>query len=243
MIRKVGILGVSGRMGGELAALLAEGVMLDGDGYELADAIAGSGRLHSVEGVPVRRLEDPPREPVHGWIDFSRPEASLALLEQAEVPVVVATTGFTPEQRLRIAHFAEKIPVLLAPNTSPGIAVVLGLLRHVPSAAPGASGFEVLVEEAHHRNKKDAPSGTAKAILERLAAKGYDRPQVHVTRAGGLPGDHAIRFVAEDEELVISHRAWNRRVFARGALAALHFLLGGRPPGLYSMEDVYGERS
>jgi 4-hydroxy-tetrahydrodipicolinate reductase len=237
MIFKVGILGASGRVGSEIAALLAAGYQAGGDWLELADAVTGSGKLTSIEGVDCRRLEDPPREPVHVWIDFSRPEATLKLLETVDVPVVVGTTGFTESQLSGLRRYAEKAPLLLAPNTSPSLAVVSRLLSEVPRAE--SFPCDVVVSEEHHKHKKDAPSGTAKRLMAVLAEKGYTNPQVQVTRAGEIIGVHTVKLLSPNEEITITHRVNSRRVFAEGALCAARFLARGVSPRLYSMEEVY----
>lgn len=236
MIGKVGILGVSGRMGLEIAAQLTEGFSHLGVTLELADAVASSERLTSIEGIPVRRLEEPPREPVHVWIDFSRPAGTLALLERNQGPVVIGTTGFEEAQLAKIRAYAEKYPVLLAPNTSPGMNLVLALLESIPR---GLKGFDVVLEEGHHKHKKDSPSGTAKAMIASLEKAGHPPGQVLVTRAGGIRGVHTVKLISEDEEIMIGHQVMDRKVFARGALLAAAFLLTQKKPGMYRMSDVF----
>lgn len=237
MIYKVGILGASGRVGSEVAALLADGYRCGADLLELADAVTGSGKLVSIEGVDCRTLDDVPREPVHVWVDFSRPEATLKLLESADAPVVIGTTGFTETQVSRVRAYAERHPVLLAPNTSPSLTVVAKLLKELPSA--DRFQCEVVVEEEHHKHKQDAPSGTAKRLMSGLAERGYGQPQVHVTRAGEIIGVHTVKLIRANEEITIQHRVAQRRVFAEGALEAAAFLARGLAPRLYTMEEVF----
>lgn len=235
MIYKVGLCGASGRMGIEVASLLAGGLTVGNDLFELADAVAGSRKFVSVEGVDVRTLDDPPREPVHGWIDFSRPAATVKLLETVDRPVVIATTGFDARELEAIERAAKRVPILVAPNTSPGIRQLFRLIAALDG--PDA-GFAAAVLETHHARKKDSPSGTAKALVERLRDRGYGDVSVAAFRAGGVPGEHEIRLVAEDELVVISHRVWNRRVFARGAVTALHWLLQQKKPRLYAVDEI-----
>lgn len=235
MIYKVGLCGASGRMGVEVAGLLAGGLAVRNDLFELADAVAGSKKTTSIEGVEVRTLDEPPREPVHGWIDFSRPEATVRLLEQIDRPLVIATTGFDASQRDAIEKASRRIPILVAPNTSPG---VRQLYRLIGTLGGPDSGFAASVVETHHAKKKDAPSGTAKALVERLRDRGYGDVPVAALRAGGVPGEHEIRLVAEDEMIVVTHRVWNRRVFARGAIDALHWLLRQKKPRLYAVDEL-----
>jgi len=237
MIFKVGILGASGRVGSEVAALLAPGYRRGPDLLELADAVTGSGKLVSIEGVDCRTLEDEPREPVHVWVDFSRPEATLKLLETADAPVVIGTTGFTDAELSRVRAYAERHAVLLAPNTSPSLAVVSKLLKQLPKADQW--DCEVVLSEEHHKHKKDAPSGTAKRLIAVLAERGFTDPQVQVTRAGEIIGVHTVKLISANEEITIEHRVSQRRVFAEGALAAAAFLARGLSPRLYSMEEVF----
>lgn len=236
MIYKIGILGASGRMGQEISAVLAADPVVGGDQFEVCDGITQSGRVQSVDGIELRTMQDPPREPVHGWIDFSRPEATLALLEKVRVPVLIGTTGFTPEQLRRIEARATEIPILLAANTSVGVNWFTQVLEHGPRLAK--HGFVAELSEAHHKNKKDSPSGTAKRLLQSLESVGYAQAPVHVTRAGSIVGTHTVSFIADGEEITITHRATDRRVFAKGALAGMHFLLRQKTPRLYRFEEV-----
>lgn len=241
MIYKLGLSGASGRIGSEIAALLADGFEYKGNRVELADAVTGSGRLTSIEGVAVRTLDEDPREPVHCWVDFSRPDGTLKLLKQAQGPVVIGTTGFDDDQMAKIEEFAKRHPVLLAPNTSPGMNVMSRWLRSSPPAE--TSPFTVTSSEDHHRHKLDSPSGSAKRLLEVLEEAGYSNVECHVVRAGGIPGTHTVRFITDYEELELTHRVYNRKVFAEGALLAVLFLVRQETPGLYRMEDVFSQEA
>jgi len=237
MIYKVGLSGASGHMGLEIADMLATGYKT-GDAYlELADAVVGQSNLSEIEGISTRKIDEPPREPVHVWIDFSRPDATMALLDKVSCPIVIGTTGFDAEQLQRLRAAAETRAVLLAPNMSPGMA----LLRTMLGALPDQLGehFQVVLSEDHHKQKVDSPSGTAKQLKALLAERGLDIDTVQVTRAGKIVGNHTIRLISDEEELEITHRAFDRRVFARGALEAAAFL-AKQKPGWYSMENVYG---
>lgn len=236
MIFKVGLLGASGRMGQEIAALLSDGFTLGADAFELADGITRSGRLQSLEGMPLRTFGEEPREPVHVWIDFSRPEGTMALLEETDRPIVIGTTGFTAAQMERIESYAKRTPVLLCPNTSLG----MNLLNAMVGQAATLSGkdFVAVLEEEHHKHKQDAPSGSAKRLLEALGKAGFERPTVHVTRAGSIVGNHRVRFLADGEELILEHRVTDRRIFAKGALGAAQFLLQRQEPRVYRIEEM-----
>ena len=238
MIAKVGLLGASGRMGLEVAAILQDGFEHNGVQLELADAVVGSGKLTSIEGIPTRRITDPPREPVHVWIDFSQPEATCEFLNQIDAPILIATTGFSKSQMKAIQAHAEKAPVMLASNTSPGMNLFMEWLRQLPSTLP----FELNLSEEHHKDKKDAPSGTAKSLLEILESRGYSNVPVQSVRAGGIRGVHTLKFVGSDEVIEIRHEAMDRRVFAQGALVAASYLVKQKKPGLYKIEDALGKR-
>lgn len=238
MIYKVGLMGASGRVGLEVASLLGTSNYAVGEDWlELADAVTGSGKLTSIEGVDCRTLEDEPRDLVHVWIDFSRPEATLKLLETIDAPVVIGTTGFTEAQLAEVRAFSQKHAVLLAPNTSPSLTVVTKLLGQLPKASDWKC--EVVVCDEHHTHKKDSPSGTAKKLIAVLAERGFTEPQVQVTRAGEIIGVHTVKLISANEQITIEHRVNQRQVFAEGALAAAAFLARGVSPRLYTMEEVF----
>ena len=170
-------------------------------------------------------------------VDFSAPSALEASLERAVssgTPVLIGTTGLDQSDGAQIAEAAKKVAVLRAPNTSLGIAVLADLVER--AAAALGPDWDIQIAEAHHRNKVDAPSGTAlmlgNLVEERGRSVGYAS-----LRGGTVAGDHDVMFLGPDERLILSHRAENRMIFARGALAAARFLVG-KPAGLYSMRDV-----
>ena len=210
-------------------------------------------------------LEDEPGfvlDEHHGdvLVDFSAPEALQSSLERAVtagIPILIGTTGLDDLADKRIAQAAREIPVLRAANTSLGVAVLADLVERAARAL--GSDWDIEILEMHHRHKADAPSGTALALGE-AAALGRGRPMeaergrdgtglkrqkgaigFASLRGGTVAGEHDVIFAGPDERLVLSHRAENRMIFARGALAAARFLIG-KPAGLYSMRDVV-ERS
>ena len=190
-------------------------------------------------------------------IDFSSPDALRSSLDRAVsagVPLLIGTTGLIDEHDALIAEAAKIIPILKAPNTSVGVALLADLTERAARIL-GPEKWDIEVIEAHHNKKADAPSGTALhlgAAAERgrggtspfergrdgtglkraTGAIGYS-----AIRGGTVAGDHDVMFLGPDERLILSHRAENRAIFARGALAAAQFLRG-RPAGLYSMRDV-----
>jgi 4-hydroxy-tetrahydrodipicolinate reductase len=193
-------------------------------------------------------------------VDFSLPQGiakhAEACLER-RVALLVGATGFDAATRAKLESAARTIPVLIAPNTSIGVAVMTHLLE-VAARALGES-YEAEISELHHRMKRDAPSGTALAWGEAIArARGAELAQLAVfdrrgslaprapgsigfasLRAGDVVGEHTAVLAADGERLELTHRAQDRMVFARGALAAAAWLLG-RPAGLYGMRNVLG---
>jgi 4-hydroxy-tetrahydrodipicolinate reductase len=193
-------------------------------------------------------------------VDFSLPqglaEHADACLER-RAALLIGATGFDAATRGKLESAARTIPVLIAPNTSLGVAVMTHLLE-VAARALG-SGYEAEISELHHRGKRDAPSGTALAWGAAIArARGADLEQLAVfdrrgstgtrvpgsigftsLRAGDVVGEHTALLAADGERLELTHRAQDRMVFARGALAAAAWL-AGRPAGLYGMQNVLG---
>jgi 4-hydroxy-tetrahydrodipicolinate reductase len=191
-------------------------------------------------------------------IDFTTPVATLSTLSIArceKIPIVIGTTGIKDEEQKVIESSAKVIPVLYSSNMSIGVNVLFGL---VPAAAAAlGEDYDIEIIESHHNKKKDAPSGTAKTLLERISqAKGKNaadiaiygrdgnvgqRPRnqigVHAVRAGGIVGEHTVIFAGENETVVITHRANSRDIFAKGALMAAKYITG-KSPGLYNMENV-----
>jgi 4-hydroxy-tetrahydrodipicolinate reductase len=193
-------------------------------------------------------------------VDFSVPDALQAGLDRAVsggVPILVGTTGLKGEQSAAIAEAAKSVAVLRAANTSLGVALVAELVARAAEVL--GLEWDIEVVETHHRNKVDAPSGTA-LVLAAAAARGrgktlpelgrFDRfGEPHAreagtigfasSRGGTVAGEHDVKFLGPSEQLILSHRAENRMIFAKGALAAARFLVG-QPAGLYSMHDVIG---
>ena len=193
-------------------------------------------------------------------IDFTRPEgtmAHLAACARLGVKAVVGTTGFNDAQKAEIAEFAKSVAVVMAPNMSVGVNVVLKLLDM--AARTLHEGYDIEVIEAHHRHKVDAPSGTALKMGEVLAqALGRDLKTCGVfaregvtgerdpstigfstIRGGDIVGDHTVLFAGTGERIEISHRSSSRAGYAQGSLRAARFL-AGHSTGLFGMNDVLG---
>lgn len=193
-------------------------------------------------------------------IDFTRPEASLALLDclqDSDKRVVIGTTGFNPAQLEILTRAAERIPIVFAANYSVGVTVALSLLHRAAKAL--GDDYDVEISEAHHHHKVDAPSGTALvmghavadalnrdlkqcAVYAREGITGAREPKsigFATVRAGDIIGEHTVLFAGNGERLEITHKATDRMTFARGAVRAAHWL-GTQPPGLYDMTHVLG---
>jgi 4-hydroxy-tetrahydrodipicolinate reductase len=258
------VFGITGRMGQSLIRALREGSEFQLCG---ASASAGSARLGqdaAAEGAPtgVVITADPGTALKHASValDFSVGSA-VALHAQAcarsSVPLLVGATGFDAPAKAALTLAAKSIAVLIAPNTSVG-AAVLNELAAAASRALGAA-YDADISEAHHRQKRDAPSGTALNLGETIAKSravslndvavfehhGMDAPRrpgsigFSVVRAGDIVGEHTVTFTGAGERLEFTHRATDRMTFARGALRAAAWLIG-RPAGLYGMKDVLG---
>jgi 4-hydroxy-tetrahydrodipicolinate reductase len=193
-------------------------------------------------------------------VDFSAPAALHASLDRAVsagIPILVGTTGLDELADQRFAAAAKDVAVLRAANTSLGVALLSDLVERAAQVL--GPEWDIEIVEAHHRMKADAPSGTALHLGEAAAhgrgggldaergrdGTGLKRRRGSIgfasLRGGTVAGDHDVMFLGPDERLILSHRAENRMIFARGALAAARFLVG-QPAGLYSMRDVIGGR-
>jgi 4-hydroxy-tetrahydrodipicolinate reductase len=212
---KLGLLGATGRMG-QWITRLVHGEF--SDRLELVAQISSTGRPSELLKADV-------------VIDFSNPVAMMGvartvLAQSGKVPCfVIGSTGWTPEQRQTLEELSRKTPVVMSANFSLGVQVLLSILRH---AAPKLLelGYEPVLVESHHKHKKDAPSGTALAILNAVSKTGHDQSplQVHSIRAGEIIGDHEVTFHGPGDHVVIGHFAQDRSIFARGALEAALWL-------------------
>lgn len=182
----------------------------------------------------IEKLSSPPDL----FIDCALAEATLAIAQKAakwRKPLLIASTGHTPEQKKELENLAKQIPILVAPNLSPGIALLLSLLEPLLSARTPS---RMSLEETHRAGKKDKPSGTALSIEQELRKKSDVLSPIISHRIDGKPVEHRLLFSFPGEELEISHRALDRNVYAIGAIEALLFLIG-KEPGLYSMKEVF----
>ena len=189
-------------------------------------------------------------------MDFSSPEGTLDLIEIAQnyyIPVVIGTTGLNEEQKQKIFSAAQKIKIFYASNFSVGINVLNKLIQLATYLLP--KKFQIEIIERHHRHKKDAPSGTAVTFLETIqqvrsntfpvygrrgrTERTDNEIGIHSLRCGEIFGEHEVIFEGEQEEITLKHRAFDRKIFAKGALFAAKWLLECKQPyGLFSMNDL-----
>ena len=175
-------------------------------------------------------------------IDFSHADAieeiCRATLEHGK-SLVIGTTGHSQRQRRTIVEAARSLPIVFASNFSVGVNVLFWLTRKTAELL--GQDFNPEIIERHHKMKKDAPSGTAKTLAEILKAVQKDQNEIPIRsiREGQVVGEHTVIFNGPDERLELTHRAASREIFARGALRAAHWIMG-KPPSLYTMQDVLG---
>jgi 4-hydroxy-tetrahydrodipicolinate reductase len=264
---KIAIAGASGRMG----RMLIETVLNEPDAT-LAGALdrAGTPQLGQDAGAFLGKntgvvlTDDLERVFAEAdfLIDFTRPEGTLAHLEAAlrhNVKMIIGTTGFDDTQKARLRSAGEQIGIVFAPNMSVGVNVTLKLLEF--AAKQLSVGYDIEIIEAHHRHKVDAPSGTALAMGETIAAAlGRDLKDCAVygregvtgerdpssigfaaIRGGDIVGDHTVLFAGIGERIEITHKSASRLSYAQGALRAARFL-ASRNNGFFDMQDVLGLR-
>ncbi len=255
---RVAVLGASGRMGRAVVRLAAN------EGAEVVCAVAatevgrdvgelagiGAMGVHVIDGLAA--IEHANADVV---VDFSAPDVTVALLPVASsigCAVVSGTTGLNEDARAALDAAATRVPVLWEPNMSIGIHVLAQLLA---KAVAGLPDWDVEIVELHHRDKIDAPSGTAIRLAEvarsarsestrlvygrhgKHGARRADEIGLHALRGGDVVGDHVVHLMGGGERLELAHRATSRDVFAHGALRAARWI-AGRPPGRYSLHDV-----
>lgn len=261
---KIGIIGASGRMGRVLidACYQHSYVALGFASVRKDSPFVGmdAGELAGIAKQYVKLKELAPHilDNADVLIDFTLAEAlgeNLSIAQKSNKPMVIGTTGLSPAQLALIDNAAKHIPIVFAANYSVGVNVMLNLVKQTAKVMGEQSDIEIL--EAHHRFKKDAPSGTAMAMGKVIAdTLGRDLQQCAVygregisserskdtigfatIRAGDIVGEHTVMFAAMGERVEISHKASSRLTFANGALAAAQWLKN-KPAGLYSMQDV-----
>ena len=258
---KLAVTGAAGRMGRRIVALAHES-----DDFQVVAAMEVAG--HSLLGRDVGEIagvgivgtiitEEPQSIP-EMMIDFSVPASTGKWTEYClknKVPLIVGTTGLSKDQKRKLSEAAEETAVLWGANMSMGVNLLFKLAAEVARKLPDDYDIEII--EAHHRFKRDAPSGTALELARQMAqAKQWPWPDclihgregsevprepetigVHAVRGGDIVGEHTVMFSALGETVELRHKAHNRDTFVRGALHAARWLTG-RKPGMYSMFDV-----
>jgi 4-hydroxy-tetrahydrodipicolinate reductase len=241
------LIGASGRMGRAILAVAAEFPALAFVGAIAPGASALIGRDAGVTcgGTPDQLMITSelatalPR--AHVVIDFSHGQATRAHLQACRAAgkaLLIGTTGYSAGLEGEFAAAAREIALLVAPNTSLGVTLLVELAGRAAAALPG---FALRILETHHQDKRDAPSGTALALAAALRAARAPgaAPEVPIdsAREGEVIGEHTVLICGPGEELFLGHRAQDRAIFARGALAAALWL-APRPPGRYAMRDL-----
>ena len=264
---RVAVAGASGRMGRTLVeAIGASPDLVLSGALETAGSPAIGQNVASSAEAPVIVTQDLAAglSGAQVLIDFTRPEGTLAhatVCRELGVSMVIGTTGFTSAQKAEISAHAEHIAIVMAPNMSIGVNVMLKLLHEAARAL--SDGFDIEIVEAHHRHKIDAPSGTALQMGEVVAAAtgrrladcavyardGYSSPDhgerqsgaigFATIRGGDIVGDHTVLFAGSGERIEITHRSNSRATYAQGSLRAARFL-ASRQRGLFDMNDVLG---
>jgi 4-hydroxy-tetrahydrodipicolinate reductase len=266
---KIAVSGAAGRMGRAIIASIDQNGATELTGaLEREDSpfigkdtgeLTGLGK----NGVRITESVEKALKKADVVIDFSNPEASMKLIETAVASnkaIVVGTTGFSHHQRDEIKEIAQRGRVVMAPNMSIGVNLLLKLVHEAAKAIGNEYDMEII--EAHHRLKKDAPSGTAiriaevaaaavtrdlekVAVYERKGIIGERRPEeigIQTIRAGDIVGDHTIIFAGPGERIELTHKASSRDTFAAGSVKAAVWLFD-KPNGLYDMQDVLGLKS
>ena len=259
----IAINGAAGRMGQRLVHLSRQDPELD-----LVVALEAPGSPHVGRDIgevcglgPIGvAVSDalPAGKRIEVVVDFSVPQGTMNVLPvcvNRRIPLVVATTGLTPEQKSQVEEAAHETALLMAPNMSLSVNVLFQLVKEAAELL-ARKDFDVEIVERHHRFKKDAPSGTAlqfaRIVQEAMGQSDLrhgreglvgERPRgeigMHALRVGDNVGEHTIIFSTLGETLELTHRGHTRDSYARGALLAAKFL-AGKPAGRYSMDDVLG---
>jgi len=249
---KVVICGASGRMGQTLGRMVH-----DAPDMELVGGI--NLKPSSFFGAEIVEAKDADallkRTKADVVIDFTVASAVVGNVQVAarnNCALIVGTTGISPEQRAEMETAIHgHVPAVISTNFSIGVAIFQQLVRE---SARLLKDYDIEVIEAHHRNKKDAPSGTAKTLIQIIEEEAGARQKqygregmterkneigVHVIRGGDIVGDHTVMYSKNYETIELSHRAYDRSVFASGAIVAARWVVG-KKPGIYGMNDVLG---
>ena len=244
--------GILGKMGKEITKALTN--------HENLKLVGGIDKTETTldGGISVLTFLDDVLQKADLVIDFSLPEGTQKIVtacQKFKKPLITGTTGLTGEQQKGIINLSKEVAVVQASNFSIGINLMTQLVKTAAQVLKGSVDTEIV--EIHHRQKKDSPSGTALTLGQTLAAaldikeklfqfgrsggqlKRENEIAFHSLRGGSVVGEHQVHFLCENENIVITHQALSRAVFADGVLKATNWI-SGQPPGLYDMRDVLG---
>jgi 4-hydroxy-tetrahydrodipicolinate reductase len=224
----IGIVGISGKMGQKLVALIQKDPR-----FHLSGGYSKSNNSSLGDLVRTSDL----------LLDFSHPSLLPFLLQEALLfskPIVIGTTGLQKEDMLLLQNASKEIPILYSANFSLGIAICKRIAEEI-SALLGPN-VSVDIVDIHHTQKKDAPSGTALSLKEKTDPYLSKQASISSIRAGSIIGEHILYFTTGEERITLSHEAQTRDLFAKGALEAALFLQQ-KKPSLYSMEDYLQEKN
>jgi len=232
---KLGVAGVCGKMGRRIFELAS----LNKD-FELALALEKKG-IPAI-GKDIGKLKISSNQDglflIDVLVDFTVPEATEANLDYAakyKKALVLGTTGLSAAQIKKVEEVSLVVPVVFTPNMAIGVNVLFTILPEIAERL--GPDYSIEIVEAHHKTKKDAPSGTAKKLAEILSEAVKREIPTHSIRLGDIVGDHTVIFCGNSERIEIKHQAHSRDLFALGALRAAKWVFG-KPAGLYSMQDV-----
>jgi 4-hydroxy-tetrahydrodipicolinate reductase len=212
---KIGIIGITGRMGNMMSELLSD------------DERSGGSSSKTSRDELMQIIENS-----DALVDFSTPCSTLKAIEfaaQRRTPVVSGTTGLSEKNQEQIKEFSKVIPILHASNFSFGVHLMAAMIKKCAAALPD---FDFAIIDKHHNRKKDAPSGTALFLAKQVSKKA----QIVSLREGNIFGEHICDFAGENEMISISHQVFNRKIFAIGALKCARWIVD-KSPKLYSMQD------
>ena len=232
---KLGIAGVCGKMGRRIFELACK----DKD-FEITLALEKKGTAQIGKELGKLKISSSPDGLflVDVFVDFTTPEATQGNLDYVaryKKALVLGTTGLNDAQLKKIEEVSQAVPVVFSPNMSVGVNVLFAILPEIAKRL--GPDYSIEIVEAHHKTKKDAPSGTAKKFGQVLADTAGKEIPIHAVRLGDIVGDHTIIFCGNSERIEIKHQAHSRDLFALGALKAAKWVMG-KPAGLYSMQDV-----
>ena len=235
---KLGIAGVAGRMGRRIFELAQH----DRE-FEISLALEKKGTSFIGKELGRIKISSSPDGIflVDVFIDFTLPEATEANLDYVakyKKAAVIGTTGLSDKQLSKLEEASRLVPIVYSPNMSVGVNILFSILPEL--AKKLGADYSVEIIEAHHKAKKDAPSGTAKKLAQVIANSTNKEIQIHAVRLGDIVGDHTIIFAGNSERIEIKHQAHSRDLFAFGALKAAKWVVN-KPAGLYSMQDVLKE--